>query len=160
MNIYDYQRPVGKIEDIPQLRNAFIAVYDTATKQDAVRFGLLYGKHLLELTGIELSEEICMAFAAMQRWLDGTATYHDARNIAFTDLYRRAREEKNPAMLKFYKTMAQVACIPHVKAHALWASDFGITLINVLYPGALDRVKIERETQIALLSSVSTQSKP
>jgi len=37
LNSYEYQRPLGKIEDIPELRNAFIAVYDTKDKKGAVR---------------------------------------------------------------------------------------------------------------------------
>jgi hypothetical protein len=154
MNIYDYQRPVGKIEDVPALRDAFIAVYDMKAKEDAVRFGLLYGKHIVAVAGVEPCGEIAATFAAMQRWLDGKANYHEARNIAFGDLYRLAREENDIVKLKFYKTMAQIACIPHVKYHALWATDFAVTLINAMHPGNLDEVKKERETQIALLESV------
>jgi hypothetical protein len=47
--------------------------------------------------------------------------------------------------------MAQNSCIPHVKFHALWATDFAITLINKLYPSDLDEVKNERQIQIQLL---------
>lgn len=150
MNIYDYQRPVGKIEDIPELRNEFIAVFDGKSKEDAVRFGLLYGKRLLGVTGIEPCEEIVKAFDAMQRWLDGKTNYHEARNISFRDLYRHAREENDQINERFYRTMAQIACIPHVKAHALWATDFAVTLINRMYPSDLGEVSKEREAQIAL----------
>jgi hypothetical protein len=154
VNFYAYQRPVGKIDDVPELRDEFIAIFDGKSKEDAVRFGLLYGRHLLDITGLEPCKEISHAFEAMQKWLDGNANYHEARNIAFQDLYRYAREEDDEVLLKFYKAMAQIACIPHVKFHALWATDFAVTLINRMYPGNLDEVKRERALQISLFESV------
>jgi hypothetical protein len=55
---------------------------------------------------------------------------------------------------KFYKTMAQISCIPHVKAHGLWATDTAITLINKMYPDNMDEVKKEREKQMELIKRV------
>jgi hypothetical protein len=154
MDFYAYQRPVGEIEDIAELRDEFIAVFDEKSKEDAVRFGLLYGRHLIDITGFEPGETINSVFVAMQRWLDGKTNYHEARSIAFDGLYRTAREEEDGVKLRYFKTMAQVTCIPHVKFHALWATDFAVTLINRMYPGDLDKVSKEREVQIALLKSV------
>jgi hypothetical protein len=119
-----------------------------------VRFGLLFGKHLIEASGFEPCGEILSAFEAMRRWLGGAASYHEARNISFSGLYRLAREENDSVKERFYRTMAQIACIPHVKYHALWAADFAVTLINKMYPGRLDEVKKERETQITLLKDI------
>ena len=154
MDFYAYQRPVGKIDDIAKLRNEFITILDERSKEDVARFGLAFGKHLLDITGREPCEEITDAFAAMQRWLDGKANYHEARNIPFGNLCRTVREEGNAVKLRLYHTMAQIACIPHVKFHALWATDFAVTLINRMYPGNMDEVKKERDAQIALLKSV------
>jgi hypothetical protein len=50
--------------------------------------------------------------------------------------------------------MGQVAATPHVKWHALIASDYAITLINLMYPKNLDEVRKERELQIKLMESV------
>ncbi|HSK67731.1 MAG TPA: hypothetical protein VLA21_00555, partial [Candidatus Limnocylindria bacterium] len=74
MDGYAYQRPLGKIEDDPALRNLLIAVFDGRTKEDAVRFGLAYGRHLLDVTGFAPCVEVAAAFEAMQRWLDGVAS--------------------------------------------------------------------------------------
>lgn len=38
--------------------------------------------------------------------------------------------------------------------HALIASDYAITLINLMYPGDLEEVRKEREIQIELMKSV------
>jgi hypothetical protein len=154
MDFYAYQRPVGKIEDSARLRDEFITIFDEKSKKDAVRFGVLYGKHLIDITGIEPCDTIGKVFEAMQRWLDGKTNYHEARSIPFDGLYQIARAECDEVKLRYFKTMAQVTCIPHVKFHALWACDFAITLINRMYPGNLDEVIKEREAQIALLKSV------
>jgi hypothetical protein len=154
MDFYAYQRPLGKIEDAPEFRAAFVSVFDMVDKADAVCFGLLYGKRLLEITGFEPCEEIAKAFTAMERWLDGKTNYHEARNIAFADLYKKAREENDAVKERFYKTFAQIACIPHVKFHALWASDFAVTLINRMRPHDIEAVRKERQAQIDLIKSV------
>jgi hypothetical protein len=154
MNIYDYQRLVGKIEDSADLRNEFIKIFDTKTKQDMARWGLLYARHILELTGFEPCKEVLQSFEAVQRWIDGKTNYHEARNIAFVHLYKDVREEQELIKKKFYKTIAQISCIPHVKAHALWATDMAISLINQMYPDDLGMIQREREKQIAILKSI------
>jgi hypothetical protein len=65
-----------------------------------------------------------------------------------------ARNEKDPIKEKVYRVMAQIANVPHVKNHALWASDYAVKLINKLYPNNFDEVKKEREIQIELMKSV------
>jgi hypothetical protein len=154
MSIYEYQKLVGRIEDIAELRNEFIAVFDTKDKHEVARFGLWYAQHILNITGYEANNEISAGFEAVQEWIDGKTNFHKARNIAFTDLYREVRESKNLVKKNFAKTIAQLICIPHVKAHGLWGSDMAITLINAMYPGNLDKVKEEREMQIKLLKEI------
>ena len=38
MDIYAYQKPLGKIEDAPDLKKDFIKVYEGKTHQEVVRF--------------------------------------------------------------------------------------------------------------------------
>lgn len=155
MNIYAYQRPVGKIDDIPKLRNEFINIFDTKDKNEIAQFGLLYGQHILDITDTEPNTEITQAFEAVQEWIDGKVNYHKARNISFRHLYKMAaREETDIIEKKFYKVMGQIAAIPHVKAHGLWATDFAITLINRMHPDNMDEVRKEREKQIELIKQV------
>jgi hypothetical protein len=154
MDIYAYQRLVGKIDDIPVLRNVFIAIFDTKNKNEMARFGLLYGQHLFDITGIEPCVEVIKAFEAVQKWIDGKVNYHEARNISFRHLYMNAREETDMIKKNFFKTMAQISCIPHVKAHGLWATDIAITLINKMYPGCIEEVEKEREKQIELIKNI------
>lgn len=154
MNIYDYQRLVGKIDDFAELRDRFIVVFDSKNKNEMARFGLIYAEHILEITGIVANKELIDGFEAVKEWIDGKTNYHKARNIAFTELNKEAREMKDPIKKKFIKTMSQLICIPHVKAHGLWGSDVAITLINAMYPNDLEKVKEERKVQIKLLENI------
>jgi hypothetical protein len=151
MNIYDYQRPLGKIDDIPELRREFIAEYDARDKDDMVRFGLLLGKHILEITGFEPCDEVKNTFAAMQRWLNKQANYQEARSIDYGKLWKNARAADDLVKERFYRTLHQITCIPHCKYHALWATDFAVTMINRMHPGNLDKVRKEREAHIRLI---------
>lgn len=153
MNIYEYQRLVGKIEDIPELKNEFITIYDIKSHKEIVRFCLLLGQHILELTGFNPYDEINASFEAMKKWIDGKVNYHEARNLSF-EISRIARDEKDLIKVKFLRTMSQIAASPHVKYHGLWATDFAVTLINRMYPGNMDKVKIERRKQIELLKNI------
>ena len=150
MNIYDYQRPVGKIDDISELKNEFISIYDTKSHKEIVRFCLLLGQHVSEFTGFSPSDEINASFEAMKKWIDGKVNYHEARNLSF-EISRIARDEKDLIKVRFLRTMAQIAASPHVKYHGLWATDFAVTLINRMYPSNMDAVRKEREKQIELL---------
>jgi hypothetical protein len=153
MNIYDYQRPVGKIDDLPELKNEFIIIYDTKSHSNIVRFCLALGQHLIDITGFTPGDEIKASFDAMQKWIDGKVNYHEARNLSF-EIGRLAKNENDPVKARFFRTMAQIAASPHVKYHGLWATDFAVTLINRMYPGNMAAVRKEREQHIELLRKV------
>lgn len=153
MNIYEYKRPLGKIDDIPELRDEFIALYDTKDKKDMARFCLPYGRHILDVTGYEPCDEITRGFLAVLEWLDGKTHYQKARSIG-GELYDLARKEKDPIKERFFRTLAQIVCVPHVKYHTLWAADFAVTLINRLYPRDLNKVRKEKQVQIEILRSI------
>lgn len=150
MDFYAYQKLVGKIDDIPELREEFIKIFDTKTKSEMVVFCLKLAKHLLELTDFQPCDEMLSAFEAMEKWLKGETNYHPARNLSF-QISRLAKEQPDPVKVKFYRTMAQIAASPHTKFHGLWATDLAITLVNKLFPNDLEKVKTERQKHIELL---------
>nr|WP_245335589.1 hypothetical protein [Streptococcus panodentis] len=83
MDSYAYQKPLGKIEDLPELKSAFIEIDEQKTHEDIVRFCRMYADHLSELTGFSFTEEMYQGFAAMDDWLAGKTNYHAARNKSF-----------------------------------------------------------------------------
>jgi hypothetical protein len=106
---------------------------------------------LVDLTYRLLHNKAC--YSVNRRWQDGYAKFQEARNVAF-EMHELARDEKDPVKEKALRVMGQVAAIPHVKRHALIASDYAVKVINLLYPGNLDEVKKERELQIKLMENI------
>ena len=128
-----------------------IELFDTKSKEELVRFCLLYGKELLAIYPYETLPVVKQGFEAMQDWLDGKVNDHPARNSSFA-LNRQIREEKDRVKKRFYQTISQLLASPHVRFHALWATDFAISLINRISPGNLELVHQERMKQIEILS--------
>ena len=146
---------IRKLDDIPELKEKLIEAFDTKAKDHKAisRYSLLLAAHILDLTGVQRDHAIEECFAVNEKWQEGKVKFQDARDVADTML-RLAREEKDPVRVKVLRVMAQVAATPHVKRHALIASDYAIKLINLLYPKNFDEVRKEREIQIALMESV------
>jgi hypothetical protein len=147
-----------KIDDISDLRIELETIFDSKNHKEMVKYCLLLGLHILEMTKIEPCSEIMESFEINEKWLSGEtgkgfAKFQIARNTAGR-LLDLARNEENPIKEKFYRVMAQIANSPHVKNHALWASDYAIKLINEMYPNNMSAVKKEREIQIKLMKSV------
>ena len=144
---------IKKPDDIPELKEKLISIYETKSHQDVSRYSLLLAEHILTLTNMPTNETIDACFTVSRAWQKGEAKFQEARQVAFA-LHRLAREEADPVRVKVYRTLGQVAATPHVKRHALVASDYAIKLINLLYPKDLDEVRKERETQISFMQSV------
>ena len=154
-----YMADVGiirKIDDIPALKKRLIAAFDRKSRSHIAisRYGLLLARHILQLAKVKPSGAIKDCFDITRKWQAGKARFQEARNVAFK-LHRLARGEKEPVKVKVLRVMGQVAAIPHVKRHALIASDYAIKLINVMHPGGLKAVSRERKIQIKLMKSAS-----
>jgi hypothetical protein len=147
-----------KIDDIPELRVELEKIFDNKSHRKMVEYCLLLGEHILEITNMEPCNEIMESFEINKKWLNGEtgkgfAKFQMARDAA-DKLLKIARDETDPIKQKIYRVMAQIANSPHVKNHALWASDYAVKLINTMYPNNFDEVKKEREKQIELMKSV------
>jgi hypothetical protein len=153
---HSYMSCVGiirKIDDIPELKERLIDISESKSHKQMSMYSLLLAEHILKISNIEYNSDIAECFEINLKWQEGKVKFQDARNVAFK-INRLAREEKNPVRVKVLRTMGQVAATPHVKWHALIASDYAITFINLMYPNDLDEVKKEREIQIELMKSV------
>ena len=144
---------IKKLDDIPELKENLIAIYETKSHPDVSRYSLLLAEHILTLTHMQTNETIDACFTVSRAWQKGEAKFQEARQVAFA-LHHLAREETDPVRVKVYRTLGQVAATPHVKRHALVASDYAIKLINLLYPKDLDKIRKEREAQILMMQRV------
>lgn len=152
-SIMDDVKIIKKIDDIPELKEELIAVFENKNHKDISRYSLLLAQHILDLTQIQPCDAINECFEINRKWQEGKARFQEARQVAFM-IHRLAREEKDPIKVKVLRVMGQVAATPHVKRHALIASDYAITLINLMYPKNLEEVRKERKIQIELMKSV------
>lgn len=147
---------IRKIDDIPELKKELISVFDEKSHKDVSRYALLLAEHVLNMTQTPYDSAIQECFDINRKWQEGKAKFQEARNVAFK-MHRLAREEKDSIKVKVFRVLGQVAATPHVKRHALIASDYAIKLTNLLYPKDLEAVKRERETQIALMRICNEQ---
>lgn len=152
LSLYAVQRLVGRLQDDASKRAAFVTLFDQADKGQLVRFGLLYKAHLQALLQEEDSPQIEGVFSLVVDYLAGKCSWQPARHAA-GELYRLAYDHQG-VKKRYYQCLAQLACIPHVRFHALWACDFGVAIINLLYPKDMQAVRQERGQQLRLLESV------
>ncbi|MEN6635007.1 MAG: putative immunity protein [Clostridiaceae bacterium] len=144
---------IKKLDDIPELKETLISIYETKSHKDVSRYSLLLAEHVLSLTGMPRNETVESCFSVSRAWQESTAKFQEARQVAFA-LHRLAREETNPAYVLTYRTLGQIAATPHVKRHALVGSDYAVKLINRMYPNDTDKAREMREKQIALMQNV------
>jgi hypothetical protein len=144
---------IRKIDDIPELKEQLIILFESKSHKEISCYSLLLAEHILYLTNIHPDDAIKECFDVNKKWQEGKAKFQEARQVAFK-IHRLAREEKDPIIIKVLRVMGQVAATPHVKRHALIASDYAVTLINIMYPKNLEEVRKERETQIELMKRV------
>ena len=144
---------IKKIDDIPELKEQLIDIFESKSHRDISHYSLLLAEHILSLTNTPVDDAIAKCFDIVRKWQDGKAKFQEARQVAFM-LHRLARMEKDPIKVKVLRMMGQVAATPHVKRHALIASDYAIKLINLMYPKKFEEVIKERKIQIELMKSV------
>jgi hypothetical protein len=144
---------IKKIDDIPELKEQLIDIFESKSHRDISHYSLLLAEHILSLTNTPVDDAIAKCFDIVRKWQDGKAKFQEARQVAFM-LHRLARMEKDPIKVKVLRVMGQVAATPHVKRHALIASDYAIKLINLMYPKKFEEVIKERKIQIELMKSV------
>ena len=144
---------IRNTEDIPALKNELIALSERKTHLELSEYALLLAEHILSMSGVERSAEIEACFSIVAKWQDRKAKFQDALEVAGR-INSLAREEKDMVKAKALRAMGQVAATPHVRWHALVASEYAIVMTNLMYPQNLDKVKEERELQIALMKNV------
>ena len=144
---------IKKLDDVLELKEKLISVYETKSHKDVSLYSLLLAEHVLALSGMPTNETIDSCFSVCRAWQAGEVKFQAARQVAFA-LHRLAREEPDPVYVLVYRTLGQIAATPHVKRHALIASDYAVKLINRMFPGDLEKVREMREKQISLLEQV------
>ncbi|MEL7569732.1 MAG: putative immunity protein [Eubacteriaceae bacterium] len=148
-----YAKIIQGIQDDVELREELQKIFESKSHKAMVKYSLLLGRHIMDLTNTQPCGEISEAYEISEKWLEGKAKFTEARAAAIK-IHRLAHNEEDPVMEKVYRIMVQVAATPHVKNHALIASDYAIKLINTMYPDNAQEVSRERQEQIKLMKSL------
>lgn len=148
-----YAKIIQGIKDDVELREELQKIFECKSHKEMVKYSMFLGRHIMDITHTHPCEEITQAYEISEKWLEGKAKFQEARAAAIK-IHRLAHNEEDPVMEKVYRVMVQVAAAPHVKNHALIASDYAIKLINTMHPDNADEVRKERQTQIKLMKSV------
>ena len=144
---------IRKVDDIPVLKNELITLSESKTHMEMSKYAVLLAEHILDISGTERCAEIETCLIVNTKWQNKEATFQDARSVAGV-MNDFAREEKDSVKVKVFQAMAQVAATPHVRWHALAASEYAVVIMNLMYQKNLDKVREEREWQIGLMNSV------
>lgn len=146
---------IKKIDDLPELKAQLIEAFDAKCESHIAisNYSLLLADHILELTQTPIDPNIRQVYDVIHAWQAKEVRFQAARDVAGL-MHDLAREEKDLVKVKVYRVLGQVAATPHVKRHALIASDYAITLINLMYPKDLEKVREERLIQIRLMKSI------
>ncbi len=144
---------IRKIDDIPELKNELITCSETKTHLQMSEYALLLAGHVMAICEIGHHEVMTECFAVIRKWQNREVRFQDALDVAGR-INCLAREEKDPVRAKALRAMGQIAATPHVRWHPLVASEYAVVMINLLYPENLEKVKEERELQIALMKSI------
>lgn len=144
---------IRKIDDIPELKNELIALSEFKTHIEMSQYALFLAEHILEFSGVERSAAIEECFTIVTKWQEKQARFQDALQVAGV-INSLAREETDPVKAKVLRAVGQVAATPHVRWHALVASEYAAVVTNLMYPKNFDRVKEERKLQIELMKGI------
>lgn len=150
---------IRKIDDIPALRDTLIDLGEGKTHVEMSQYAVALAGHILERTETARTPVIDACLAINRKWQDKEVRFQDALEIA-GQLNRLARGEKDPVRAKVLRALGQVAATPHVRWHALVASEYAVVVVNLLYPGDMERVRMEREWQIARMAAAGHEKEP
>lgn len=156
LKIDSYMGDVGiikRIDDDPAMRAVLIALCTGKTHREVSQYAVLLAEHVLRITGTPMDEGLQACIDINRRWQGSDAHFQEARDVAGV-LFARARAERDTVQAKLLRVMGQAAATPHVKRHALIASDYAVTMINAMHPGNMEAVREERRAQIAMMESV------
>lgn len=59
---------IKKIDDIPELKEELIAVFDQKSHKAVSRYSLLLAQHVLDLTGVQPCDAIKECFEINRKW--------------------------------------------------------------------------------------------
>ena len=148
-------KPKIKIKDDTGLRGKIDLLYDGAEQIHLAQWSLAMAKHILEIADIDYLavDEIINGFKVNEMWQESKARMHDVRQAGFK-VHQLARSCEDEIKKTALRTAGQAIGSGHMREHAMVASDYAIKTINLLHPGDMEAVSLERLWQLNELKKI------
>jgi len=148
----DVRAPNPEHDDVV-LRARLIETSEQLSHRQMAIYVIALCQHIATNLGFSDDSVLQETITINERWLTGEITFKEARAYAGIPM-QCSREASDEAHRLFYRMLHQAAVTPHVKRHALIASDFALEalLVGTAQPQSATK---ERTWQCAQLLKVT-----
>lgn len=140
-----------KVTDIPQKRLELEKLLEQLPHKEVARWAVENARDFIEdIENFADKESILEeTLNVFQQRLEGKISAYQLRQAGFlaNTLSKRSKADISKFAARVY---AQAIASAHMRGHAMVSSDYAIKVIQLKDPKDLDRVRVERERQIAL----------
>lgn len=140
-----------KVTDIPQKRMELETLLEQLPHKEVARWAVENARNFIEDIESFADKESILeeTLNVFQQRLEGKISAYQLRQAGFlaNTLSKRSKADISKFAARVY---AQTIASAHMRGHAIVSSDYAIKVIQLKYPKNLDRVRVERERQIAL----------
>ncbi|MFI3229337.1 MAG: hypothetical protein R3Y23_04165 [Bacillota bacterium] len=166
------------INDDTAMRDRLVKLYETAKHSTAVIWSIEIARHLIDISGVDLSEEynVIMGLSLLFKYMNLDPKEMPLLNDNLDDIksVKTAKYEITPALLRstalnihssvftlqdvtkrvVIQVVAQAIASPFLHDHCMNCSDYAINAITTFYRNDLECVHEERKWQFHCLSRV------
>lgn len=145
----DIPAPSSRL-DVPELRAELIEASERLTHKQMACYAIGLCHHIGKCCDLTADPTLRATIAINQQWLAGQISFKQAREFAGMPM-QKSREADSNRLRLFYRMCHQAALTPHVKRHALIASDFAVAVLLATDPTHTQIPLSERRWQLAFI---------
>lgn len=153
-------KPKIKLEDDQQLRAQLELTLEELPHALLAEWALEQSLAYLQYLDPPLQKDprIAQSMDVLRQRVAGECSAHELRQAGFM-ANELARESSSLLSKYAARVFAQAIATGHMRGHALVSADYGIKVINELFPNDLLQVRQQREAQLALARHYLAQKK-
>ena len=140
--------PKIRIDDDPVLRSRLEAKVSSSGDKVLALWAMGLAEHIA--SSIEdsdnVGEAISLCSEVVDGFIDGSMDVGEIRRRGFA-VHALAREADGAEQTAI-RAIGQALSVCHMREHAMVASDYAVKVVNILNPGDLDAVSVERRWQL------------
>ncbi|MEO1768435.1 putative immunity protein [Candidatus Enterococcus ferrettii] len=144
-------KPKIKLADDPELRMQLEMTLEQLPHALVAEWALEQASAYLQYLDPPLQKDprVPQCINVLQQRINGECSAHVLRQAGFTA--NELAQESSTDLSKYAaRVFAQAIASGHMRGHALVSADYGIKVMNILFPKDLLQVRQQRETQLAL----------